>query len=567
LFWTLSGIVSLPTRQSTAVSGANREKQREIRYTVPLESQTAVLREEYPMPDIETQKSGSVDSSSQGIRNRFHKMKETLEAGGIDFPGVGTILYLWRKLGFKGMLLVILLVGFPLGQYSLLRSAVYSALPGMIGGFGLEFYAEDWSLEPLSLRATARNVRIHAPSDEKPALTAGDIEFQGSVETFLYSFFDMVTFHLFGLPQPFNKVTVRHGEIHLERSLTGHLNWSDFIEAVPQTRVDEAVQGIYQVNALVLEDLRISYIEHIQGGSGDGIIRTAEAQVKIDEMRGQIVDLIQPKRSGERPTRFNLRGRSADGVFEISGNVALFPPKSGAPKPPRNDDVILATAGRQDSQVSALPGRPFELSIYLENIAAGAYGKMVPVTTIIPVNGVIAGRAKVVSTGVKPECEGNFTLKDVRFAPNALILTKVSDFEAVRTKVEGFSYSGPFELCGTKLETAPAPDRSEPPASTMLVSLTEQATSDASPAVKALVSRDRQILRGEHPAITIEQLTNAAAQEVVGRVAGSVANKIPGGNTASAALQDENTTTSLTKGVKSVGNGIKRLFGRKKDKN
>ena len=76
---------------------------------------------------------------------------------------VGTILYLWRKLGFKGMLLVILLVGFPLGQYSLLRSAVYSALPGMVGGFGLEFYAEEWSLAPLSLRATARNVRIHAP--------------------------------------------------------------------------------------------------------------------------------------------------------------------------------------------------------------------------------------------------------------------------------------------------------------------------------------------------------------------------------------------------------------------
>ena len=33
--------------------------------------------------------------------------------------------------------------------------------------------------------------------DEKPALTAGDIEFQGGAETFLRGFFDMVTFHLF----------------------------------------------------------------------------------------------------------------------------------------------------------------------------------------------------------------------------------------------------------------------------------------------------------------------------------------------------------------------------------
>jgi hypothetical protein len=492
-------------------------------------------------------------------------MKETLEAGGIDLPGVGAFLFVWRKLGFKGMLLVVLLVGFPLGQYSLLRSAVYSALPRMAGGFGLEFHAEEWSLAPLSLRATARNVRIHAPVDEKPALTAGEIEFQGSTWTFLYGLFDMLTFHLFGLQQPFNQVTIRHGEIHIERSLTGHLNWTDFIEAVPQTRVHEAVQGIYQVNALVLDDLRISYTEHIPGGSGDGIIRTAEAQVKIDEMRGQIVDLIQPEQSGERPTRFTVRGRSADGVFEISGNLALFPPKLGASKPSQNGDFILAEAGRPDSRGAAPPGRPFELSIYLENIAAGAYGKMVPVTTIIPVNGVIAGRTRVISTGAKPECEGSLTLKDVRFAPNSLVLTKATDFEAVRTKVEGFSYSGPFELCGTNLETPSAPDRSEPPASTMLVSLTEQATSDASPAVKALVSRDRQILHGEHPTTTIEQLTNVAAKEIAGRVAGSIAAKIPGGNTASAVLEDENTTSGITKGFKGVGNGIKRLFGRKKD--
>jgi hypothetical protein len=509
------------------------------------------------------------DSADGKIRERLHETKEIFETGGVELPGVGGFLYIWRKLGLKGALLAMLLVGFPIGRHSLLRSAVYSGIPHMVGGFGLEFKADEWSLALFNLDATARNVEMRVPSDEKPVFTAGEIEFHGSPWTFLRGLPDLLTFHFFGWHQAFNEIVIKHGELHLERSLTGRLNWDDFVAAVPQERIQEAVDGVYQIHALRLEDLRISYIEHIPGGSGDGVIKTAEAQVKVDEVRGTIANLSQPSQSGERPTSFKVNGRSADGVFEISGNAALFRSKDA---PDSKPDYGLKTASF-DRSASSAGDYPFELSVYLENISAGAYGRMVPVTTIIPVKGLIGGTVKVVRTGAKTECAGSLMMKDVSFAPNPLMLPKASDIEVVRRGLVNVAYSGVFDLCdGTNSEPAPK-GPGVPPASLALARLTEQATSQAPPGVKALVARDRMMLGGQKPATTVNQLTSALAQQLSGRIAralpanlANAAANLAGNATGNGTSNDDATRTdnTVTKGFKSIGSGIKRLFGRKK---
>jgi hypothetical protein len=293
-----------------------------------------------------------VDENSDGpkIRERLHETKEILETGGVDLPGVGGFLYIWKKLGLKGALLAMLLVGFPIGRYSLLRSAVYSGIPRMVGGFGLEFKAEEWSPALFSLEATARNVEMRVPSDDKPVFTAGEIRF------------------------------------------------------------------------------------------------------------------------GDRPTSFKVNGRSADGVFEISGNAAVF---RSLDTPEPKSDYGLKTASFDREASSAAGDYPFEMSVYLEYISAGAYGKMVPVTTIIPVKGLIGGTVKVVRTSAKTECAGSLMMKDVSFAPNPLMLTKASDFDVVQRSLVNVAYSGAFDLCnGTNSE--PEPKGSVvPPASLALTRLTE----------------------------------------------------------------------------------------------
>ncbi|MEQ1912542.1 MAG: hypothetical protein ABMA15_27230 [Vicinamibacterales bacterium] len=489
---------------------------------------------------------------------RLDGAKELLEAGGLEVPGVSAFLLVWRKFGFKGLLFLILFVGFPIGQYSALRYAVYSGLPRMVGGFGLEFEAEEWSLAPFAMRATARNVRMSGSSMDRPVLTAGEIEFHGSAWTILRGLPDMLTFHVFGGTQPFNEIVVRHGELHLERSLTGHMNWSDFVASVPAGRFEDAISGVYRVNELRFEDFRVTYVESVPGGSADGLIRTAQTQVKVDEVRGTITDMAPPRQFGERPTRFKLNGRSADGLFELSGSAALFLPEGTTLPADENIRRVSLTPGGQAVY-------PYEVSVYLENIAAAAYGRMVPVSTIVPINGIIAGTTTIVRTGARPECKGAFKMTAVRFAPNPLVVTEPSDVEIVRQVVADTVYTGPFQLCDTQLLDATA----ERPAATVLTSLTQQATVDAPPAMKALVDRDRRVIGGEQVETTLDSLTASLAQDMGRRVATSIGGKtgqivgqsLARGGTTSTNVTPTGAGRAVVGGVKSVGSGIKRLFG------
>jgi hypothetical protein len=507
-------------------------------------------------------------STHSAIHERADQTKEVLEASGLELHGVSPLLYVWRRLGLKGLVFILLFFGLPLGEYSALRYAVYSGLPRTIGGFGLDLKVGEWSLSPLTMHATARNVRISEPAGEQPVFTAAEVEFAGSAWTLLRGLPDMLTFHLFGGDQPFHEITVRHGELHLERSLTGKLNWDEFIGAVPKKRVDEALDGVYQVNMLRVEDFRVTYVEHVPGGSGDGFIRTSQAQVKIDEVKGSITDLVRPDKIGERPTHFQLSGRSADGTFEVSGSAAFFLP----------DGVVGATDDSEVRRVSTAPGGaptyPYELSIYLENIQAGAAGRMVPVMSILPVNGTIAGRTTIVNAATKPECQGVFMLTGVKFEPNPLVLTKPELVDMMRKDVERTVYTGPFKLCdagilGDSSATATGAIR---PASMLVTDLVDQATVDASPRVRALVNRDKRAFGGETVDTTADTLASALVRDVgarlgsaiggeTGRVVGQKLTSGNGNGDRDSASAPKTAGRAVVGGVKSVGSGIKRLFG------
>lgn len=499
----------------------------------------------------------------RGLFGRLQHLKETFEAGGLDFPGVGSLLYVWRTFGPTKLLLIILLVGFPLGEYGVLRYAVYSAIPRTAGDLGFEFEAEEWSLSPLRLRATAREVTIRGRDQDDPVFTASSVVFQGRLSTFLWGLPDMLTFHLFGGQQPFNDISIADGELRLERSLTGQLNLSDFMASVPQDRIDEALDGVYQVRRIAFDDFRISYTEHTPGGSGDGIIRTAQSHVKIDELNGNIVDLVRPAQLGERPTRFTLSGRSADGTFAISGTAGLLAPEKGG------ETAADGNAGGNNIQQVALGGagrrvsRPFDMTIALDNIAAAAYGRMVPVTTIVPINGSIDGKTRIVRVTDQPTCEGAFNMRNVKFGPNPLLLTDPNDVAVVRTAVTSLDYTGPFKLCddatadpSIRQASAATGSAGEPPASGMLQRLNTQATAQASPGVKALVRRDQQALRGEPVDASVDAITTTLAREMGLRVGGAL-----GGDIGEAVARSPRSGNAVTSGVRSVGSGIRRLFG------
>jgi hypothetical protein len=489
-----------------------------------------------PSPDRTGTRPEAEPTLADRARHRIEQVDSWLGAGGIHVGGVGTVLYFWRKVGLKRLLPVLLLVGFPFGQYSFLTYAANQTIPRMAGAIGVQFTAQEWSLHPFTLKALARNVQMRLPHDAAgaPVFTAAEVEFAGSLSTVLIGLPDLLTFHLFGLHQPFNEVVVRHGELHLERSLAGNLNLTELIDTVPRARIDELVAGLYRVNEIVFEDCRISYVEHVPGVSGGGVIQTVEASINVDGITGTVTGLVPPTADRQRPTRFNFHGRAADGVVQVEG-VGAFVSADATSKP---EAAAAAPDLKAVSAVGATGTPPdAETQVHLESIGAAAYARMVPSTTIVPIRGTIQGNISMLRTGTVWECRSNVVMNDVQLAPNPRVLVAKADFAAVQRALQPVVGSGTFDAC-RPFGGAPGPEGrpASRPASLMMASFNRQATAHASPAVQALVARDEQSLKG--------QVVNAALSDIIGQMAGPLGDRL-----------------TVAGGVKGVSRGIRKLFG------
>jgi hypothetical protein len=253
---------------------------------------------------------------------RAGRFWEVVEAACIEVPGISTVLFLGKRVGWKMLIVIFLVAGTPLGEYSFLSYGVNHVVPRLAGNFGVTFESEEWSFHPFAFKAIVRNVRMRPEHDPAatPVFTAGEIEFKGSPWTVGVGIFELLTFRPF---HSFHEIAVRHGELHLERSLTGHLNLTDYIDAVPDVRKREISAGAYQVNAISFTDLAIHYIEHVAGYSGNGVVETTQANIHFDGINGTVSD-IRPSNTGNvMPTSVRLTGRSSDGLVEISGKLGL----------------------------------------------------------------------------------------------------------------------------------------------------------------------------------------------------------------------------------------------------
>ena len=140
-------------------------------------------------------------------------------------------------------------------------------------------------------RASAEKARQLDPDSADAHISLGIVE--------------LATFRPF---HSFHAIAVRHGELHLERSLTGHLNLTDYIDAVPEVRKREISAGAYQVNVISFTDLAIHYVEHVAGYSGSGSFVAADASVKttmpaMNTVRRPSLSPIEPPTSTRDPRK------------------------------------------------------------------------------------------------------------------------------------------------------------------------------------------------------------------------------------------------------------------------
>jgi hypothetical protein len=484
-------------------------------------------------------------------------------------PAAGTPRLWLHRIGIKGILLLVFVAGFPLGQYSLIGYAVNSSLPALAGDVGLEFHAEEWAYRPFSLTAVARNVEMRSKHDVqrdgKPLFKAAELEFRGSLFSVLKGAKELLTFNRF---HTFNEITIRNAQVHLERSRTGALNWSEFEEGFPKERLQDLLSGLYQIKAVVLEDVRVEYIENLSGPSGGGVIQTAQAAVYVDDIRGAITEIARAKPGEDMPSRIKVRARSSDGTIDIDGKLALRPSGRLWPNP------LVAAApvpGAASQPTSTADGFGYQLVIELNNIGAAAFVRSMPPTRVTATAGAVSGRLTVRSSGT-PFCVSSLQMERVEFAPNPQLVRSRDEYDVLQRQLQGRVVTREYQGC----EAAEQSQETRPPSgsdggqkryASRVVGLTaafnEQANADAPPDVRAAVARDSQALTGRAANAILNDMTSKFTDDLAAKVGGETGRLLQhaAGTRAPGAKNEAPDDNAVTRGAKNIGSGIKRLFG------
>jgi hypothetical protein len=557
----------------------------------PLAPSTPAPSESTPAPSkqIHDKTPSSAESPARPGWERAGRLWELVEAASIHVPGVSTMLFLGKRVGWKMVVLTFLVVGTPLGEYSFLSYGVNYVIPKLAGNLGVTFESEEWSFHPFAFKAVVRNVRMRPEHDPTatPVFTAGEIEFQGSPQTVGHGIVELLTFRPF---HSFHAIAVLHGELHLERSLTGHLNLTDYYDAVPEVRKREISAGAYQVNVISFTDLAIHYVEHVAGYSGNGIVETTQANIHFDGISGAVSD-IRPSDAGNvMPTNVRLTGRSSDGLIDITGKLGLAEggPQWPAQEPSNAPRPQLVSVSLQQPATTRAAGEHagwyYDVTIAMHNIGAAAFARVVP-THIMATAGTINGGVRV--RDHVPVCEDvEMTMQNVRFAPNPA-LVPAKDFEQYRIVLEHQIVNKVFNICSVIARQdgnpAPAGDPSAPretrgAATLLTIALNEQGTAESAPIVRQAVALDSERLTGNRMAnAAISDVVNRLAQQVgqsvargLGPESGQLAQQAINGaatpTRSSASARGGSSDNPLTKGVKGIGSGFKKLFGGGKDR-
>ena len=457
-------------------------------------------------------------TASDAVREQLERAVKWVEPLGLAPRGAGFFFHWWKKLGLNWAIALSITLFVPVSQFSLLNFAMKHGVPQMFGDFGVAFDVGDWDLDLLGLHGTARTVRISRGAGSQPVLTAGAIEFNASLGS--------IVSWLRGKPQTFDEIIIRDADVKLEQSLTGDWNWGQLLDAVAANRREAVAAGQYQTKILTLDRVRIEYVENIPGRSGGGVIQSAQARIHADDVSGVIRDLVAPKAAADMPTTFELKGRTSDGIVQIAGRGAFFAP-----------------VGKDE------PTTPLDIKVYLENIGMGAYGRMVSTTSLVPVRGTVRGTLEIKSIAGALRCRSTLVVDGVEFAPNPRIVLVRSQYDQLASDLSGYRTSGPFDPCDVDRHV---PNRG---ATSVLASFNSQTTRTATAIVRAAAARDEQSFGLAMADSATADITGKLAQEAARR-----AGSLIGGNTGKTV--ERQGGNALTDGARSVGKGVKKLFGR-----
>jgi hypothetical protein len=519
-------------------------------------------------------------------RERAASVLQWLKAAGLNVEWAEKFVEFWRHVGVVKTTAILIALATPLAKYEWLPGMASSAAATFAEGYGIELEVEDWTADLMDLRVTAHGVKV------KTRGQYGRAEILQADSAAI----DMSAAAWWRTGQWVRDIEIERPILYLERLLSGRWNWEDIIDVrtvseVPRLLPPEeddpvsAGQLIYAVLQLATfapyrpapdpdanapafdiarvaaDGLRVEWVENLPGDSGGGIIHSSKASIYIDDVVASVEQMAGPIDPRPRPTRFSLEGRTADGRISVTGAANFF---RWAEAPPAGGPDVRVVSNQAAVDPSWSPS--VQVAVYLENVGTTAFGRMVPGALLIPASGTMTGRIELAVEDRRVECRTDLTLRDVSYVANPAaarvpgLARGLDEFRANRRVLAG---------CEGDLSN----ERYRPLYAVQGV-VTRAAVEDAPPAVKQAAEMDRERLTGKQVVnTTIETVANDLASQLVGKAAASMMGE-QAGRALSNALTGEAAQPAtppragqrqqnpVSRGIKGIGSGVKKLFGK-----
>ncbi len=281
-------------------------------------------------------------------------------------------------------------------------------------------------------------------------------------------------------------------------------------------------------------------------------MQTQRATLFVDDAQLELSELMGPVDLRERPSRLVLEARTGDGRVSLAGLGNFFRWR-------RQAGFGLPVNGPGDE---AAWSPSFGMRIYLENVGTGALGRMVPLATLIPVSGTMTGQVELDVEDQQVACRTDLTMNSVGYGVNPASPAAAGRVDLLRSRTNGLSVDGRIVIdCDGDLD-----NRNYRPLYAFQSRVTRQSLADADPALRRAADWDERRLGGRIADQSIDLLAAGLTREA--RRALTSANPMMGQAFQGAMSESAEGTdgNAVEGGLKSMGRGIKRLFGGGKKK-
>lgn len=515
---------------------------------------------EAPPPSVRTAAAPSGAPPAGGPPERLERLLLLLQDLGVAPSLAERALSWWKRFGGRPALVLAVAVVLPLLRYEYVPWAMSHTVETLAEGYGVDLAVAKWSGSLTDIKLIGHDVTIatRGPFRERRLLHADTIEFDWSLARGLANGWTRVsacwaraiTLRPCPLPEEvFHHVAIDRATLHLERTMAGAWNAAAAFDVASVDELTRLVQGL-RIPAIDARELTVTWVEQLPGDSGGGLLEQRTSKLEFAHVAAGIDNLQLPLDARENPSRFTFDGETADGQVSVAGvlNASRWGRGGWAPS--------------------------YDLTFQLANFGAAALARFAaPDATLVPKSGTVQGSLRFASDGERTTvCRIDLALRDVSYTPNprspySRTGGRALDEQVAPLRVNEVVAEDCLQPLGAPQPQVlpPAdPGRPEPPvvrtsgrvAERLQTAVTASALQDGPPLVRGAAGFDQAtVVEGQ--VLTAEQISADVAAQLGQAIGGAR------GATVAKALtsKDDAGGNAVTRGARSVGRGIRRLFG------